>query len=96
MTERTKEDQLQENLYNTPHIQPPPMKTFYNKSALPVAPYATTTLLAGTGSNLLNKPTESAFRPIQTGPYTIQGNPNDMQNDSNSDNSRPNTGMIYV
>lgn len=52
-----KDADVKENLYNTPSIQTPPMKTFYNKST--VGPYATTTLIAG--NNMLNK-ADSAFR----------------------------------
>ena len=53
-----RKDDIKENLYNTPNVQTPPMKTFYNKST--VGPYATTTLIAG--NNMLNKNDNSAFR----------------------------------
>ena len=53
-----RKDDMKENLYNTPNVQTPPMKTFYNKST--VGPYATTTLIAG--NNMLNKNDNSAFR----------------------------------
>ena len=92
-----------DNMYNTPnHHMGPPMKTFYNKNTVPVAPYATTTLINSLQStnNMLNKePTESAFRPIQSG-YIHQGSGSsdsclkpDLSSDSNTDNSRCNAEM---
>ncbi len=51
-------DEFKENLYNTPNVSTPPMKTFYNKAT--VGPYATTTLI--TGNNMLSKTDNSAFR----------------------------------
>ena len=55
-----RKDDMKENLYNTPNVQTPPMKTFYNKST--VGPYATTTLIVG--NNMLNKNDNSAFRYV--------------------------------
>ncbi len=69
------------------------------------SPYATTTLLS---NNLLNKSGSnegSAFRPIQKGsPYIQQQGSNssdsclkqDISSESNTDNSRPNTGEIWA
>ncbi len=63
-------DPSKENLYNLPHTTQPPMKTFYNKAnAVPVAPYATTTLI----NAALQQQGDSAFRPIHPG-YVQQGN----------------------
>ena len=99
---------MKENLYNTPNVVPPPMKTFYNKNAMPVAPYATTTLIT---NNLLNKQGgESAFRPIMTGyngPASGYGNhpgsstESCIKNDppsgeSNSDNSQNKGKSLYI
>ena len=56
--QQQRKDDLKENLYSTPCVQTPLMKTFYNKPT--VGPYATTTLIAC--NNMLSKTDSSAFR----------------------------------
>ncbi|XP_064651159.1 roundabout homolog 2-like isoform X2 [Lineus longissimus] len=82
------------------------MKTFYNKAnpiSLPVAPYATTNLC--TSNNLINQQSgNSAFTPVKNSyiPRGVEKSGSndscqkDLMNDSNSDNSRPNTGHYGV
>ncbi|XP_074652332.1 roundabout homolog 2-like isoform X2 [Tubulanus polymorphus] len=90
---------MEDNMYNQNCGTLTHMKTFYNKNNAilpPVAPYATTTLV--NSNNIINKQNSgSAFTPIQKGYIQQKSNSSDScvkqdMGDSNSDNSRPNTG----
>ncbi|XP_060067917.1 roundabout homolog 1-like isoform X3 [Ylistrum balloti] len=94
-----KDMELQDqNIYNIPQ-----MKTFYHKKD-PVAPYATTTLInAGlVNAGSMGRPTpgmDHMFRPI-TGTSGGSGDScckhEHGSSDSNTDNSRPNTGSMLA
>ncbi|KAL5019774.1 hypothetical protein ScPMuIL_002666 [Solemya velum] len=85
-----------QNIYNTAMNDIPQMKTFYQKPH-PVAPYATTALI---NTNNINRPIqgmEHLFRPIhQCSGSGDSCQKNDiLSSDSNTDNSRPNTGIPH-
>ncbi|XP_048254248.1 roundabout homolog 2-like isoform X2 [Haliotis rufescens] len=97
-----------QNIYNSAGLMPQ-MKTFYQKpNSVPVsvAPYATTTLINTsnqTGRPIQTSGMESAFRPINhayvhssaSGSGDSCQKPELRTSDSNTDNSRPNTGCTH-
>ncbi|XP_064595276.1 roundabout homolog 1-like isoform X2 [Liolophura sinensis] len=105
LTNLLDKDAQEENVYNTAGLLPH-MKTFYNKPntvPIPVAPYASTTIINTGGQFPKPLPGESVFRPINQG-YIHQGSgssdscikPDINSSGSNTDNSRPNTGITTI
>ena len=82
-------DTQNQNIYNVPQL-----KTFYYGKD-PVAPYATTTLInSGTLPGRSGQGMEHVFRPItqNSGSGDSCCKHGECSGDSNTDNSRPNTG----